>query len=147
MVDRNKLQNKIALQKTRNIMSEIRGIQVLGYEENPFSEELFRKIGFFSNDKKADLKIPNDTNAYQMVTKIYDRIIIKDSQIWYLLINGFLVKFVVTDTKTAMFDIWDKTSPDSKGFVLINENKDTMYDLGSDSRDEDNYLFDIYSLL
>ncbi|SFB76223.1 hypothetical protein [Ruminococcus albus] len=146
MIDRNRLQTKLALQKIRNMMSTVRGIVILDYEENPFSEEYLQKIGYLNNSKEADLKIPYSTNANEIAAKICDRMNIKDSQIWYYAADGFLVKFRVTDPGTAVLDIFDKTTPNSKGFVLIDENKDTMYDFGSDSRDEENYLFDKYSL-
>lgn len=147
MTDSNKLQTKLALQKTRNMMSEIKGIQILDYEEYSLSDEFLQKSGYCSNDKIADARIPFCTDDEEIINIVCSLMEIKEEQILHLLVNGLLVKFQINDIRTAIHDIWDKTSPDSKGFVLINENKDTMYDLGSDSRDEDNYLFDIYSLL
>ena len=50
MVDREKLEKKLNLQRTKNIISKIEGIQVIDYEEEIlFDEEYLQKINYFKN--------------------------------------------------------------------------------------------------
>lgn len=124
-------------------MSEIKGIQILDYEEYLLSDEFLQKSGYCSNDKIADARIPFCTDDEEIINIVCSLMEIKEEQILHLLVNGLLVKFQINDIRTAIHDIWKKTD---HNIVLISENKDSMYEFGSDSRDEENYLFDKYML-
>ena len=148
MVDKEKLQKKINLQKTKNIISKIEGIQVIDYEEQYlFDEEYLRKIKFFSSDKVADSKISDYSNDYEVIEWIYKLMDFQIDQVWYIFLNGFLIKIQILDIKTAIMSLWNGIYEYDKGFVLVNEKKSTMFEFGSDSRDEENYLFDKYPLI
>ncbi|MBR1444024.1 MAG: hypothetical protein IJ583_10895 [Firmicutes bacterium] len=148
MVDREKFQNKLQLQKTKNIISKIEGIQVIDYEKQDlFDVEHLRKIGYFSSDKIADAKISNHSSDFEIVDWIYNLAFFQIEQIWYLWVNGFLVKIKILNVRTAILNLWKNIDRYSKGFVLIDKNKSAMYVFGNDSRDEENYLFDKYTLL
>ena len=148
MVDKEKIQYKIKLQKTKNIVSKIKGIQVIDFEEQTlFDEEYLRKINYFSYDKIADAKISDSSNDSEIIDWIYKLMNFQIDQIWYIWVNGFLVRIQILDIKTAILGLWKNIDPSCKGFVLIDENKNTMYEFGNDSRDEENYLFDKYLLV
>ena len=68
-------------------------------------------------------------------------------QIWYIWLNGFLVRIQILNIKAAIMGLWNNIDSRHKHFVLINENRNMMYEFGSDSRDEYNYLFDKYLLV
>lgn len=68
-------------------------------------------------------------------------------KVWYIVLNGFLIKIQILNIKTAIIGLWNGIYEYHKGFVLINEKKSTMFEFGSDSRDEENYLFDKYPLI
>lgn len=128
-------------------MCKIEGITVLSYEEQTiFDETTLRNIGFYSNTKAADSKIPYSSNEADIVEWVIDLIDFNSSQIWYLWFNNFLVKFQLVDIRLAILNLWNNLNSYSKGFILINGNKNIMYDIGSDSRDEYNILFDTYQL-
>lgn len=147
MVDKEKIQKKINLQKTKNIISKIEGIQVIDYEgPSIFDEEYLRRINYFSSEKIADSKISDCSNDFEVTEWIYKLMDFQIDQIWYIFLNGFLVKIQILDIKTAIMGLWNDIYEYCKGFVLINENKNMMFEFGSDSRDEENYLFDKYSL-
>ena len=70
MVDKEKIQKKINLQKTKNIICKIEGIQVIDYEEEIlFDEEYLQKINYFNSEKTSY------TYGYSSIDDIYNNII------------------------------------------------------------------------
>lgn len=147
MVDRELIQKKKFLQRTKNILSKIEGIKILDYtEQKIFDENYLQNIGFYSITKEADSKISRFSEESEIIEWIIDLVNFETEQIWYLWIYNYLIKVQISDARTAVQNFWKYINPDSKGFVLITENKKIMYEFGNDSRDEDNILFDKYFL-
>ncbi len=147
MVDRELLQKKRLLQRTKNILSKIEGIKILDYtEQKIFDENYLQNIGFYSITKEADSKISCFSEESEIIEWIIDLVNFEIEQIWYLWIYDYLIKIQISDVRIAVKNFWIYINPDSKGFVLITENKKIMYEFGNDSRDEDNILFDKYYL-
>ena len=90
--------------------------------------------------------IPFFSKESEIVEWIIDLVDFETTQIWYLWAYDYLVKVQILHVRTAIQNFWEHINPDSKGFVLIAENKKIMYEFGNDSRDEDNILFDKYFL-
>lgn len=147
MVDRELLQKKRLLQRTKNILSKIEGIKILDYtEQKIFDENYLQNIGFYSITKEADSKISCFSEESEIIEWIIDLVNFEIEQIWYLWIYDYLIKIQISDVRIAVKNFCIYINPDSKGFVLITENKKIMYEFGNDSRDEDNILFDKYYL-
>lgn len=147
MVDRESLQKKKFLQKTKIIFSKIEGIRILGYtEQGIFDENHLQNIGFYSITKQADSKISCFSKESEIIEWVIDLVDFETARIWYLWVYDYLIKVQILDVRTAIQNFWKYINPDSKGFVLITENKKIMYEFGNDSRDEDNILFDKYFL-
>ena len=147
MVDRELLQKKRLLQRNKNILSKIEGIKILDYtEQKIFDENYLQNIGFYSITKEADSKISCFSEESEIIEWIIDLVNFEIEQIWYLWIYDHLIKIQISDVRIAVKNFWIYINPDSKGFVLITENKKIMYEFGNDSRDEDNILFDKYYL-
>lgn len=147
MVDRELLQKKRLLQRTKNILSKIEGIKILDYtEQKIFDENYLQNVDFYSIKKEADSKISCFSEESEIIEWIIDLVNFETEQIWYLWIYNYLIKVQISDARTAVQNFWKYINPDSKGFILITENKKIMYEFGNDSRDEDNILFDKYFL-
>lgn len=147
MVDRELLQKKKILQQTKNIFSEIEGIRVLNYtEQNIFDKNYLQSIGFYNTAKEADSKIAYFSEESEIIEWIIGLVDFETARIWYLWVYDYLVRVQILDIRMAVQNLWEYINPDSKGFVLIDENKTIMYEFGNDSRDEDNILFDKYLL-
>lgn len=147
MVDRELIQKKKFLQRTKNILSKIEGIKILDYtEQKIFDENYLQNVDFYSIKKEADSKISCFSEESEIIKWIIDLVNFETEQIWYLWIYDYLIRIQISDARTAVQNFWKYINPDSKGFVLITENKKIMYEFGNDSRDEDNILFDKYSL-
>ena len=95
----------------------------------------------------ADSKISHCSNDSEILDWIYKLMDFQIDQIWYIWLNGFLVRIQILNIKAAIMGLWNNIDSRHKHFVLINENRNMMYEFGSDSRDEYNYLFDKYLLV
>lgn len=60
------------------------------------------------------------------------------------LCEGVRARIRITDAKTAAQSLWNDIDPSCKGFTVLNGKMDRLTDIGNDSRDERNYLFDEY---
>ena len=148
MAEREELRKRLMLQKTKNLISVIEGIKVLEYEEQTlFDEEYLRRINYLGQDKIPDSKISDRSNDAEVTVWINKFIDLRKDQLWYIWLNGYLVKIQILDTEKAITGLWNNIDPDCKGFVLIDEDKKMMYEFGNDSRNEENYLFDKYPLV
>lgn len=147
MVDRELLRKKIMLRKTKNLISEIEGISVLGCEEQCILDEnKLRDIGYYNSTKSPDSKIGYLSKEGEIIDWIIDVMDIEVDSFYYLWISDSLAKIQIKDCKKAVRDLWNKINPCSKGFILMSEDKGTMYEIGTDSRDENHILYDTYCL-
>lgn len=136
------------LQKAKSILTKIEGIQVIDYEEQPsFDEDYLIRINYYNCDKNPDAKISISSNDAEIIDWIYKLIDFQLNQIWYIRVNDFLAKIKILDIRSAILELWKNINPPSNGFTLIDENNNTLYEFGNDSRDEGNYLFDKYPLV
>ena len=147
MYDKQLLQKKILLQKTKNLMAKIDGIKILGYEEqNIFDDRMLRSIGFYNGEKTPDAAIAYSSDEESIVNWIIDNLGFEADESCCLWVQGFLVRIRILDIRAAVESLWNELNPNSKGFVLSTHDYKTMLEFGSDSRDEYSVLFDKYIL-
>ena len=146
MTDRERLQRKLAEQKARNIIKKIRSVQIIGQETCALPDHaLLEKLGFYSQDKKPDSAIPESADLQEIIDRMLSLLNDESGEIFFLLIYGVIYKVRFTDRAAALRELW--TAPEAGRYIcLLNEDKTVLYEFGSDSRDEDNYLFDKYQL-
>lgn len=151
MIDRELLEKKKKLQKVRNILKTLDGIKVLCIYETPDSAleqilENLSDIGYYAYTKQPDSRISvkaDDSLIYQWIA---ENMHLGNRDILFLLCKGIWVKIQIIETMTAMQSLWNQIDPCCKGFTVLNEAMDTLSEVGNDSRDELNYLFDVYSI-
>lgn len=147
MVDRELLRKKIMLRKTQNLISEIEGIRILELKQQcMLDKNILQNIGYYNSAKSPDSMIWYLSKEWEIVDWIIDVMDIEVDSLYYLWINDNLAKIQITDCKKAVRDLWNKINPRSKGFILLSEDKGTMYEIGSDSRDESHILYDKYCI-
>lgn len=147
MYENKKLAQKLALQRVRNAVAKIRGILLLSIEEDNASiAEKLARVGFCSSEKMPDSALPSSSAVGKVIEWIAAQMSLCEQSIYYLYLENCLVKFKLIDINTAVHDFWCLLSPDSRGFTLLSEDKQTAFDVASDSRDEEHYLFDVYHL-
>ena len=151
MVDRELLEKKKKLQEVRNILKTFNGVKILCiYEKCDSTLELISEnlseIGYYSNAKKRpDSKISINANDYLIYQWINENMKLKNDDILFLLCNGIWIKMQIIDVMNATQSLWNNIDG-GKGFTILNEDMDKLLDVGEDSRDEMNYLFDEYSI-
>ena len=147
MLDKQILQKKILLQKTKNLMTKINGVEILDYEEEDMLDDrMLRSIGFYNGEKTPDAAIAYSSDEESIVDWIIDNLAFEANEICCLWVQGFLVRIRILDIRAAVESLWNELNPNSKGFVLISHDYKTMLEFGSDSRDEYSILFDKYIL-
>lgn len=151
MIDREILEKKKRLQKVRNTLKEISGIEVLCIYENQYISkfcgmwERLSELGYCSPDKIPDDKIDcksEDSVIYQWVL---DRTNLEDGMTVYLMCRDVWVKVMISDIHKAVKDLWNVIGKQN-GLTIVNEDLTVLKEFGSDSRDEYNYLYDEYNL-
>lgn len=151
MLDKELLEKKKKIQKVRNALKTFQGIKLLCIYEKCDStleriSENLSGLGYCSNTKQPDSKISvdyNDSLVYQWIIK---NMRLKNDDILFLLYHGIWIKIQIIDVMLAAQSLWNNTDG-TKGFTILNEDMDKLLDVGYDSRDELNYLFDEYSIL
>ena len=147
------LEKKKKLQKTRNMLKKLDGVEILYvYEEcndsklKIIADSLWNHTftGQYSNTKSPDSKIRRDSGDLDIYKWIKEVTKLKTNQIVFLFYNGVLVKIQIADVDNAIQTMWNRIDERSKGFLILSENMDTLLEVGSDSRDEMHYLFDEY---
>lgn len=151
MIDREILEKKKRLQKVRNTLKEISGIEVLCIYENQYIPKFYgmwerlSELGYCSPDKIPDNKIDcksEDSVIYQWVL---ERTKLENGMTVYLMCRDVWVKVMISDIHKAVKDLWDVIGRQN-GITIVNEDLTILKELGSDSRDEYNYLYDEYDL-
>lgn len=151
MLDKELLERKKKIQKVRNVLKTFQGIKVLClYEKcDPTLEgisENLSGLGYCSNTKRPDSKISVDYNDSLVYQWIIENMRLKNDDVLFLLYDGIWIKIQIIDVMLATQSIWNNADG-TKGFTVLNEDMDKLLDVGYDSRDELNYLFDEYSIL
>lgn len=71
---------------------------------------------------------------------------LRENQKLFLVVNHILVKMQIVNSFEVAESLWNHVHPDSKGITILNEQMTILWEVGNDSRDEQNYLFDKYYL-
>lgn len=137
-MDKALLERKKNLQRTKNILTEIAGIEVLDLEEKNFFDVIDSEI--FNNKICPDSKIDFRKDSAEIVNWIIDNTPFVTGDNTYLLINNYSVYVKIIDLKMLYRTLWDKEG----AVIILSEDKHHLYEFGNDSRDEDNYVFDKY---
>lgn len=151
MIDREILEKKKRLQKVRNTLKEISGIEVLCIYENQYIPkfcgmwERLSELGYCSPDKIPEDKIDCKSEDSVIYQWFIDRTKLENGMTVYLMCRNVWVKVMISDIRTAVKDLWDVIGSQN-GITIVNEDLTILKELGSDSRDEYNYLYDEYDL-
>lgn len=151
MVDKELLKNKIKLQTVRNKLKTINGVKILCIFENgnPILEQIsesFSDIGYYSYEKKPDSKISVKSDALSIYQWIIENMKLKNNDVLFLLCEEIWIKIQIIEVISATQSLWNNIDTLCKGFTVLNEEMDKLLEVGNDSRDEWNFLFDEYSV-
>ena len=151
MADRELMNKRITLQRVRNTLKTVEGVEVLHiYEESePALDrvlDMLGDLGYTSYSKLPDSSIDEHTDDASLYEWVAECIGLEKGAVFFLRCEGFWVKIRIADRETAARSLWNDIEPRCKGFTVLNEKMDRFMDIGNDSRDEQNYLFDEYHI-
>lgn len=145
LVNKKLLENKKQIQKAKNILKSMSSIKVLHIYDIDYIEQLekinFKNSGYYSSLKIPDSKISYDTDEFIIYRWIIDCMKLKNKELVYFLCNNIWTKIQIIDVESAVKELWNYNN-ESKGFIIFNEKLHKLLEVGSDSRDENNYLYD-----
>lgn len=150
MVDKELLKNKIKLQTVRNKLKTLNGVKILCIFENgnPVLEhilESFSDIGYYSYEKQPDSKISVKSDDLSIYQWIIENMKLKNNDVLFLLCERIWIKIQIIEIISATQSLWN-IDTSCRGFTVLNEEMDKLLEVGNDSRDEWNFLFDEYSI-
>lgn len=151
MVDKELLKNKIKLQTVRNKLKTINGVKILCIFENgnPILEQIsesLSNIGYYSYEKQPDSKISVKSDALSIYQWIIENMKLKNNDVLFLLCKEIWIKIQIIEVISATQGLWNNIDTLCKGFTVLNEEMNKLLEVGNDSRDEWNFLFDEYSI-
>lgn len=146
MTERQKIiAHKIAIQSAKNILRQIAGIEVLEiYEENEnqgLNELYSAYTSTYEYDWKPSGRLSYRSSEERICSWIIDTMGLKETE--YFLLCGLWCRIKILDLKRAVSSLW-KAKENVVGFLLAETDLSRIVECGCDSRDEDNYLIDIW---
>lgn len=154
-MDKDILKRKLYLQKIRNCLANLKGIEVVCLCENSEHEKIyFIEQKYFPHiylqNKTPDSILSNRTPEAEVIEWIESKTEIQSHKNYYFRCSGVWVKIRITETKMGIQSLWKHAQyfgiQHSYGFILVDEQMENMIDVGFDSRDEYNFYYDRYSL-
>lgn len=135
MIDRKLLEKKKKLQRIRNMLKVTDGITVL-----EICDDIHIDIeDYYSAEKIPDSRMSPDEDIYSQIVK---RMNLKNNINIFLICEDVPVKVRITDVFAFVRNFWDSYSE----ITIADENLNKVCEVVNDSRDEYNYLFDVYNV-
>jgi len=138
--------HKIAVQSAKNTLKQISGICVLEiYEENENQDlnELYAAYtATYGYHERPYGKLPYNSSEEKINSWIIDAMDLKEQREYFLLC-GLWSRIKILDLKHAVSSLW-RHNKNCAGFLLAEIDLSRILECGSDSRDEDHYLIDIW---
>lgn len=112
---------------------------------------IFNELQVYSNDKKPNDCISSKSTEDKIIQWISKLLLLQKNDILFWYCNGLWVKIKIMDEQLVIKELWNHKRYYFKtnyclGFMIVMETMDRMFELGFDSRDEYNILFDEYNL-
>ncbi|MCR5628864.1 hypothetical protein [Eubacterium sp.] len=141
-MNRQLYEKKKKLQKTRNILKNISGVEIHSIKE--ISSDGLVDKDVYRNKIIPDSKICFTEDISIIVNWIENNTPFQEGDDFGFIVNCCYVNAKIVDIKEAFSSIW--MAEEYEGVLFLSNDLKTMYEFGSDSRDEYHYLFDKYDL-
>lgn len=157
-MEENFIKRKLHIQKVKNCIENLDGIElicILKEDENQklstIKQEYFPYINSYSYAKKPDSKMNYNATEKQLYQWIKAQTYLNSHKKYYFYCSGVWMQIYIRDIDLGIKSLWYHNKylgyPQSYGFVFVDEEIENMIEIGSDSRDEYHYLYDMYSLI
>lgn len=149
------LEQKLKVQRVKNVLKQLKGIEILELYEKDEKEALNAVLEKYVPIQCSVHTVPfsrisnsaSDAEVYQWIISEFS---LAEGQIFYYFCEEVWVRIRIIDLQAAVSSMWRYEVPGSYvpgitvGFLLVDETLSTIMEVGSDSRDEYHYLIDIW---
>lgn len=155
-MDKDILKRKIHLQKVRNCLTCLKGVDIVRLLENTEHQKLFAVEQkyfpyIYSIDKTPDAILSCHSSEKELIEWIKLQTGIQSNKNYYFRCFGVWVEIQIAEAEIGIKSLWEHAQylghQHSYGFILVDEQIEKMVEVGFDSRDEYNYFYDSYPLL
>lgn len=151
------LKKKIKIQQVKNKLKLLNGIEILEIfenDENGRLNEIF--LDYYpvmcSNNTLPHSRLSFESSDLEIFSWIASEMRLENGQEYFFLCNGIWARIRIIDLQWAIKSLWEqnrykqgKHKIGSYGFLLMEVNLNYIMEAGCDSRDEYNYLIDIWA--
>lgn len=154
-MDKDILKRKLHLQKVRNCLANLKGVEVVRFCGNDEHEKIYSIEQKYFPDIYFLVKTPDSiinirTPEVKLIEWIESQTEIQSHVNYYFRCSGVWVEIQITERKVGIESLWKHAHyfgrKHSYGFILVDEQMENMIDVGFDSRDEYNFYYDRYLL-
>lgn len=155
-MDKDILKRKLHLQKVRNCLANLKGVEVIRFLENSEHKKIFsieQKYFpyIYSLDKIPDSILSYRTPEKEVIEWIKSQTEIQSHKSYYFRCSGVWVEIQITEIEIGIKSLWKHAQYLGQqygyGFILVDEQMENMIEVGFDSRDEYKFFYDRYSLI
>lgn len=147
MIEQQLILKKRKIQFVKNGLKSLRGIEVLELYEDDENTELntmykaYLPTYLIENGNLPYSKLPFSSAKPEIYAWILQNMEITEQK-EYFLHNGVWVKIRILDASLAVESLWKQNK--QSGFLLVESDYSRILEVCADSRDEENYLLDIW---
>lgn len=147
------LKRKLHLQKVRNCLANLKGIEVVRFLEDNEQEKIYSvEQQYFPYiyllDKTPDSILNYRTPEKEVIEWIESQTDLQSHKSYYFRCSGVWVEIKITEIKMGIESLWKHAQylgqKHTYGFILVDEQIENMIEVGFDSRDEYNFCYDRY---
>lgn len=150
------LKNKLKIQKVKNTLKHLKGVEILeifGDDENTVLNNVLVRYSkmLCGNSVLPHSKISFKASESEIFSWIISKMHLECGQEYFFLCNDIWAKIKIIDLYLAIKDLWEhdiskqgSLKIGTFGFLLVDAKLRCIMEIGCDSRDEYNYLIDIW---
>lgn len=151
MTERQRLiEKKQQIQLVKNRLKQMKGIEVLECffeDENLALNKMYSAYTFsmVSSDIKPYSRLSDQAAEAQIISWLITDMNLKENTDYFFYCCGTWTKIRLLNLQTGIKSLWTYRGESLKGFMLVNTDFTCIMEACSDSRDEENYLIDIWN--
>lgn len=145
------ISRKIQINRVKQMMSRMEGIEALEMDENGENILLaerylsYTRAVYAQDGPSPCSRLPHRSSERRIVSWILENMCLDGSQTYFFLCYGIWVKIRFSDLWAGVKSLWEHYGPCVKGFLLSDAEVSRFMEVSADSRDEENYVMDIWN--
>lgn len=146
------LEKKLRIQRVKNILNRLEGIEILELYDKEENEALNNLFSRYRSIMRSASTLPYSKISYccsesQRNSWIITEMDLKEEQTYFFLCELIWAKIKIVDLPSAVKSLWEHQIEKGRGtlgFLLADASANKIMEASLDSRDEYHYLIDIW---